>query len=276
MRGQAAVERRRREETRQKEKKLMIIDKIAMTKMIVAECDLIVLEAVESGGSSTNIEKDCLNIPALANKKSNDDVASATLRQSNEPESHKSYAVNDGKDCDKCIEMSPVSSSTQNEKMGGRVDRNRDLSSDEASNADSQKQDERIATATDITASLYNYEAELESDGFLLLPEFDVHSRKLTNGGPRQVPNNCAICISEYEIGDEVVWSSNPECKHVFHLECMLMWLMKKDEPLCPCCRREFIEFDEIVPSAINNGDITSRIAAGYPGVHFITIFPPR
>ena len=27
------------------------------------------------------------------------------------------------------------------------------------------------------------------------------------------------------------------------------MWLLKKDEPLCPCCRREFI------PEALLNGD---------------------
>lgn len=78
----------------------------------------------------------------------------------------------------------------------------------------------------------------------------------------REVPIFCAVCLSEYELDEEVCWSSNPNCTHVFHKECMLEWLvalgrrrskMKRFpntpsekrllnyELECPCCRQDFI-----------------------------------
>lgn len=77
----------------------------------------------------------------------------------------------------------------------------------------------------------------------------------------RCVPIVCAICLTEYEKCDRVSWSSNVECSHVFHEDCVLQWLIslgKKrsmnqlfakhptDEKLlqnqfCPCCRQDFI-----------------------------------
>ena len=57
----------------------------------------------------------------------------------------------------------------------------------------------------------------------------------------RLVPPTCAICLVSYSPGCYVTWSSNPDCIHAFHRDCILMWLLKKEEPLCPCCRREFV-----------------------------------
>ena len=58
----------------------------------------------------------------------------------------------------------------------------------------------------------------------------------------RLVPNICSICLCNYEIGSDVVWSSNSNCEHAFHTACIEQWLMKQREgPLCPCCRRDFI-----------------------------------
>jgi len=58
----------------------------------------------------------------------------------------------------------------------------------------------------------------------------------------RQVPNECSICLCEYTVGSDAVWSSNPQCDHVFHADCIEQWLMKqRDGPLCPCCRRDFV-----------------------------------
>lgn len=62
----------------------------------------------------------------------------------------------------------------------------------------------------------------------------------------RLVPATCAICLLQYTPGCFVSWSENPVCKHVFHRDCMLMWLLKKEEPLCPCCRAEFILESEL------------------------------
>ena len=65
----------------------------------------------------------------------------------------------------------------------------------------------------------------------------------------RIVPGMCTICLCAYEVGSDVVWSSNSACEHVFHEDCIEMWLMKQREgPLCPCCRRDFIvdPFDDV------------------------------
>ena len=68
---------------------------------------------------------------------------------------------------------------------------------------------------------------------------------------PRCVPATCIICLLQYEPGTYVTWSSNKECTHAFHRDCILMWLLKKEEPyLCPCCRREFV-----LESMLNDND---------------------
>ena len=55
------------------------------------------------------------------------------------------------------------------------------------------------------------------------------------------IPNCCAICLCPYEVGELVVHSSNTECDHVFHYDCVMEWFvkMRKGTP-CPCCRQEF------------------------------------
>jgi hypothetical protein len=80
----------------------------------------------------------------------------------------------------------------------------------------------------------------------------------------RQVPIFCSICLSEFDLSQQICWSSNTACTHVFHSECMIQWLvalgrkhssMKRFpwnpserqlvghyELQCPCCRQEFIK----------------------------------
>jgi hypothetical protein len=81
----------------------------------------------------------------------------------------------------------------------------------------------------------------------------------------RNVPSTCVICLVQYQSGDHVSWSSNEECSHAFHRDCILIWLLKKNVSdgfsvgsdnhnerryLCPCCRREFVS-----ESILVNGD---------------------
>ena len=74
----------------------------------------------------------------------------------------------------------------------------------------------------------------------------------------RLVSATCAICLVQYEPGCYVSWSSNSDCTHVFHRDCILMWLLKKEEPLCPCCRQEFV-----LESVLNGrGDNTIGVAS--------------
>lgn len=56
----------------------------------------------------------------------------------------------------------------------------------------------------------------------------------------RNVPSNCAVCLGKYDIGEAIVWSSNPSCTHVFHEDCIVTWLMTRQNPLCPICRQKF------------------------------------
>lgn len=68
----------------------------------------------------------------------------------------------------------------------------------------------------------------------------------------RQVSPSCIICLNQFAPNTYVCWSSNKECKHVFHRDCILLWLLKKlnkdnsqeregGGALCPCCRQEFV-----------------------------------
>ena len=49
----------------------------------------------------------------------------------------------------------------------------------------------------------------------------------------------CTICLCDYEEGDEIASSPNSKCKHSYHKECILEWLMKHDN--CPCCRVDYL-----------------------------------
>lgn len=79
----------------------------------------------------------------------------------------------------------------------------------------------------------------------------------------RFVSPSCIVCLCDYEVGEGVVWSSNPACDHAFHAECIERWLLKqRGRPLCPCCRRDFVidplDEDEEVNNAPPADDPTS------------------
>jgi len=69
-----------------------------------------------------------------------------------------------------------------------------------------------------------------------------------------KIPNECAICLCEYEKGDTIVTSCDSECPHAFHQECIVEWLVKMQEGTpCPCCRRQFVELDGVNNHPRNN-----------------------
>lgn len=109
---------------------------------------------------------------------------------------------------------------------------------------------------------------ELTMENFSRNPEegFDIESTNLTEEGDdghndddgdimemihfkipgeeneRICPNCCAICLDPYRVHDVVVWSSSPDCRHVFHQHCLVEGLSraKNDDTPCPCCRIVF------------------------------------
>lgn len=64
----------------------------------------------------------------------------------------------------------------------------------------------------------------------------------------------CQICLDAFEVGDRICWSHNPDCRHVFHIECLEPWLLKHEE--CPMCRERYI-----LPrkTLVNNDDVESQ-----------------
>lgn len=44
------------------------------------------------------------------------------------------------------------------------------------------------------------------------------------NSNGRTVPGVCAICLSRYEVGEQVAWSPNGRCSHAFHTDCIVQW----------------------------------------------------
>uniref|UniRef100_A0A7R9Z5C7 RING-type domain-containing protein n=1 Tax=Pseudictyota dubia TaxID=2749911 RepID=A0A7R9Z5C7_9STRA len=49
----------------------------------------------------------------------------------------------------------------------------------------------------------------------------------------------CTICLEDYVEGDIVCTSSNPDCAHIFHADCMTDWLMGHED--CPNCRLKYL-----------------------------------
>jgi hypothetical protein len=89
-------------------------------------------------------------------------------------------------------------------------------------------------------------------NGHILVPDQGDKTRD------RKVSSVCSICLSAYQVNDEVSWSANKTCPHVFHEDCIVDWLTKssrrkqrnrehtaaepEDPPmLCPCCRQDFV-----------------------------------
>jgi hypothetical protein len=90
-----------------------------------------------------------------------------------------------------------------------------------------------------------------ELGGGTTADELDLNALTLPSDAPhgsRMVPGGCAICLCPYEPDDQVTWSKEDTCQHVFHSECIIPWLAKTQEPRCPCCRQEYCVVEPLTP----------------------------
>jgi len=65
------------------------------------------------------------------------------------------------------------------------------------------------------------------------------------NGEDTDLGLACPICLDDFDVGDELSWSRQLKCQHVFHSECLASWLMNSDE--CPVCRTLLIEEEDFL-----------------------------
>ncbi|KAK2978498.1 hypothetical protein RJ640_006197 [Escallonia rubra] len=88
-----------------------------------------------------------------------------------------------------------------------------------------------------------------------------------SGAGAGEPPERCAVCLYEFECGEEIRWLSN--CKHIFHRSCLDRW-MDHDQKTCPLCRTPFVprdlqdEFDQRLWAASGFSDVHSEYSAVY------------
>jgi hypothetical protein len=76
--------------------------------------------------------------------------------------------------------------------------------------------------------------------------EEDDENTILTDVPNRNISNGCAICLDEYESGENVIVSLDKnDCRHVYHDKCMKSFIKTKARKgiyviPCPCCRQDF------------------------------------
>jgi len=54
----------------------------------------------------------------------------------------------------------------------------------------------------------------------------------------------CSICLIEYEPTDLIFKSKS--CPHMFHAECLLSWLERRNNTECPCCREVLVSDEDV------------------------------
>jgi hypothetical protein len=107
-----------------------------------------------------------------------------------------------------------------------------------------------------------------DTDGFVCIP---LPGKDSTTEKVRSVPNGCNICLGSFMAEEKIAWSSNSDCSHTFHHECLIHWFLtvgrktqskwyrqnpnmsEKDAldklcqfpMLCPCCRQPYYPKNE-------------------------------
>jgi hypothetical protein len=66
-----------------------------------------------------------------------------------------------------------------------------------------------------------------------------VNMKHDTSNNSKLVVVICAVCLESYKAGDILSWSTNMLCKHVFHFNCIVPWLLKNN--FCPMCRTDLL-----------------------------------
>jgi Ring finger domain len=91
--------------------------------------------------------------------------------------------------------------------------------------------------------------SDADDDDEDLMIQFTT-DEEATDGAQLCASATCSICLHHYRPGDSIVWSAVPGCRHVYHVDCMLLWAAT-GKKRCPVCRKYFLPSKRRVAAAV-------------------------
>jgi hypothetical protein len=91
-----------------------------------------------------------------------------------------------------------------------------------ANNEGPRDDDKSAASMEGPPSERRDHKATEEESSVVLIPRpgmFVISNAMQDSSKLREVENICPICLCNYEVGSDVVWSSNVACEHVFHTQ---------------------------------------------------------
>lgn len=79
--------------------------------------------------------------------------------------------------------------------------------------------------------------------------------------------DHCPICLGEFEVGQDICRSPNEKCSHIFHVHCVVPWLLKNND--CPCCREDYLHKSKCstIEESTDDGKCSQTITSDTDGI---------
>lgn len=89
----------------------------------------------------------------------------------------------------------------------------------------------------------YSVDSDQQAISTTSLPSLLQESKQQSIHGQDINTMLCSICLEPFSTGDLLSWSKVLRCQHIFHFNCLMPWLLKRN--CCPLCRVDLVEDDD-------------------------------